>query len=979
MFTHFAPNPLRLLLTALATSSVGDWAYNVARLAFVAARGAAAWLGVVTAARVLPVVLIGPFAGVLVDRCNRRVLMLSADFARAGVMMALAASAAAGLPVWTIAVLAALATALGSAHPACVAATLPRLVSESRLARANAARASIGQAAIVVGPALGAVVLLLSSPETAFLVNALTFIVSAVATAAIAGAHVFDAPREASAPTAGFVAELRDGIRAVRSTPDVVRLLAADTACSAIYGLSTVVLVEVAMRVGHAQDGYGLLLAALGIGGIGGAAAAGRLARPWRRVLIPSLLGVAAALPLLGASTSPNSALGFPMIVGAGLAVAEVLGDTEMQRQIPEKLLGRAFGALVPASLLGIVVGSLMAGPLLAAFGVFGTLAITSVLLLTLVATTFGSFGTVRAAVGGAVTLIAVTLTIAAPAAQAEAPTGLPGCGKSRASFANSTPVPVVDGGTISSTITVAGVGSVLSDVDVQTFLQHQYSADVYMTLTSPAGTVVTLTSHNGGSNENVFDGTIWDDSADPTGRIPYFADDHLATDARYPDHTTEPLLAPEEALAAFNGENPNGVWTLTISDIAYRYSGTLNDWALNLATLNSAPPVSSASFANNAPVAVPDAGVTSSQITVAGADDYLSDVNATTFLRHTYSEDIDMTVTSPAGTVVTLTTDNGGSLDNLFDGTKWDDSADPRSPVPYTGNPNLVTDHRYTDNTPATPLAPEEALGAFIGENPNGVWTLTVADDESYDTGTLDKWSLDLDTAQPCSVPPSISIDDASTAEGDSSSSTADLAVNLSKAWTTPVTVGYTTSDGTASQPGDYAPSSGTLTFAPGETSKAISVDVNGDTADESDETVAVDLSAPSGATIADGHAQLTIADDDDAPATVDGPPVQAPAVDAPGDTAAPETKIDSGPPRKSKARTATFAFSANEAGATFQCSLDGAALTACTSPMTVKVGKGPHTIAVEARDAAGNADASPATFSWTVKKPKRHRHHHH
>jgi hypothetical protein len=59
-------------------------------------------------------------------------------------------------------------------------------------------------------------------------------------------------------------------------------------------------------------------------------------------------------------------------------------------------------------------------------------------------------------------------------------------------------------------------------------------------------------------------------------------------------------------------------------------------------------------------------------------------------------------------------------------------------SQVPYAGNPNLVTDHTYTNLTVATPLAPEEALAAFNGENPNGTWTLTVADDNAGDVGSL-------------------------------------------------------------------------------------------------------------------------------------------------------------------------------------------------------------------------------------------------
>lgn len=99
--------------------------------------------------------------------------------------------------------------------------------------------------------------------------------------------------------------------------------------------------------------------------------------------------------------------------------------------------------------------------------------------------------------------------------------------------------------------------------------------------------------------------------------------------------------------------------------------------------------------------------------------------------------------------------------------------------------------------------------------------------------------------------------------------------------------------------------------------------------------------------------------------------PPVVLP----PADTTAPDTTIGSGPKRKSKKRKATFEFSSTEAGSTFTCALDKAAPSACTSPLTVRVKKKPkrHSLAVTAIDAAGNADASPATFSWKVKGKKR------
>jgi hypothetical protein len=85
--------------------------------------------------------------------------------------------------------------------------------------------------------------------------------------------------------------------------------------------------------------------------------------------------------------------------------------------------------------------------------------------------------------------------------------------------------------------------------------------------------------------------------------------------------------------------------------------------------------------------------------------------------------------------------------------------------------------------------------------------------------------------------------------------------------------------------------------------------------------------------------------------------------------DTAAPQTAIDSGPTGTVLSRSASFAFSADKAGSTFQCSLDGAASGACTSPKAYSgLAEGAHTFAVYAVDSLGHADASPATRTWTV-----------
>jgi hypothetical protein len=95
----------------------------------------------------------------------------------------------------------------------------------------------------------------------------------------------------------------------------------------------------------------------------------------------------------------------------------------------------------------------------------------------------------------------------------------------------------------------------------------------------------------------------------------------------------------------------------------------------------------------------------------------------------------------------------------------------------------------------------------------------------------------------------------------------------------------------------------------------------------------------------------------------------------DGVADCAVPETNITARPKAKTTRKKATFGFESNEAGVSFECSLDGGAFVPCTTPHRVKVKKGKHTFSVRARDAAGNVDASPATDDWKVKKKRKTR----
>jgi subtilisin-like proprotein convertase family protein len=328
-------------------------------------------------------------------------------------------------------------------------------------------------------------------------------------------------------------------------------------------------------------------------------------------------------------------------------------------------------------------------------------------------------------------------------------PSTPPGCTAATATFTQSTPVAIPTGpAVVTSTVVVSGVNTFLHDVNLTTFMPHTFAADLDVTLMSPAGTVVTLTTDNGAGNDNVFNGTVWDDFANPAGQVPYVTNNGLVTDHAYVNLTLASPLVPEESMAAFRGEDANGTWTITISDDLAGDGGSLDSWSLELTTLTTAPNQTTTAFTNSTPVAIPTgpAVVTSTQV-VSGIDTYLTNLTLTTSMPHTFAADLDVTLMSPAGTVVTLTTDNGAGNDNVFDGTLWDDDANPAGQVPYVTNNGLTTDHAYVNLTLASPLVVEESMGAFVGEDPNGTWTITISDDLAGDGGSLNSWTLNVTT----------------------------------------------------------------------------------------------------------------------------------------------------------------------------------------------------------------------------------------
>lgn len=297
----------------------------------------------------------------------------------------------------------------------------------------------------------------------------------------------------------------------------------------------------------------------------------------------------------------------------------------------------------------------------------------------------------------------------------------------------NATGGAIFNGSFVTYTCTVSGLGSYLWDVDVSTAITHTACFDLDIHLISPSGTTVTITTDNGGVNDDVFNGTLWDDNVN----VP-------VSDYVFTNLVTATPLSPEGRLSAFRGENPNGVWTLRIADDAGSNVGDLNSWSLALSTLSSAPSGTSGTYVRVPALALPDNSSTSDSMVVGGAGSYLAKVELYTEIAHPRPADIDMRLISPTGTSVWVTTDGGGSFADVFNGTLWT----PSSPI-------AVTDVIFSANVVVPVVGPEGSFDNFLGQNPNGTWTLEIFDDQAGSVGSLARWELRITTISPPAVSP--------------------------------------------------------------------------------------------------------------------------------------------------------------------------------------------------------------------------------
>ncbi|MGH2595684.1 MAG: dTMP kinase [Actinomycetota bacterium] len=362
------------LLAAMSVSSLGDWVGFVAVTSLVASlSGSAAAKGLavggVMTARMLPAILFGPLAGVLVDRFDRKQIMIVADIAR-GVMYGSMAFVG---RLWLIFLISFAIECFSLLWTPARDASLPNLVPRRQLANANSIGLVSTYGTLPLGGAIFAVLAPISTlvgfpqPQTMpLLLDAGTFAFSAFMVSRV------------PIRTPGTRSMGRfDLSRVWRDIGDGVRFLREDSIASAMTGGIVIAFaavgavlalgpIFVSSTLGAKAAGWGIVVVTFGIGMGIGMAGSNEVAKVFERDLtfVWSLVAAAGALFVLAAMPNLSLAAVVTVWLGAFCGLAWVSGYTLLQENVEDEFRGRTFGSLTVLSRLGLFL-SLTVFPIL--------------------------------------------------------------------------------------------------------------------------------------------------------------------------------------------------------------------------------------------------------------------------------------------------------------------------------------------------------------------------------------------------------------------------------------------------------------------------------------------------------------------------------------------------------------------------------------------------------------------------------------
>lgn len=356
-------NPRFLKLWAgQGISFVGDAVSMVALVILVfQITGSASAVGGLLFARLLPT-LASPLVGVLADRLDRRIILVACDLARAAFVVGV---------VFTrdIVLLYALTFLMGVARTffnPTIRAAFPGVVGSGDLTRANALISGTFSTSIAVGPALGGLLVATVGVNAAFLLDAATYVISAVFLVLIPLA------RPERDEDAGFAQELRAGFGYLARAR--IPLAVVIGAFLTILTINATVPAEVFLAketFGAGDAGYGVLVGLWGAGMVLGSVLMAVVGSRGNLVAIYFLGIFVSAVALAGAGISPTFALalGALTVAGAANGIDNVTTDTILQKRVPDALLGRVFAVRFLTYSTGEVLAYLAGGLIVDAVG----------------------------------------------------------------------------------------------------------------------------------------------------------------------------------------------------------------------------------------------------------------------------------------------------------------------------------------------------------------------------------------------------------------------------------------------------------------------------------------------------------------------------------------------------------------------------------------------------------------------------------
>jgi MFS family permease len=354
---------LRRTQAGFAAACTAEWAFTVVLSVYAFQSGGATAVGLVSLLRMLPSVVLAPFASTVADRWRRDVVLTGVSTVRCLTTVGIVVLVAGDGPSAGVYVLAMVSTAAALLYRPVNSALLPLLCrTPGDLASANVVRGLLDSLATLVGPAVAAALLAHGGTTEGFLAVA---VVSALSALVTVGLRV-EEPERRTAPGSvrqGLVA----GARTVWSTPMLRLLFALLAAQTVTRGALSVFSVLVAVDLlGLGDPGVGTLMAALGAGAVLGSLAASVVVGNHR---LAAWFGVGVAmwgLPLVVLAGFPGraSALLLYALIGVGNALVDIGFFTLVARLAPERMLGRVFGLTESVGALTVGGGSVLAAAL---------------------------------------------------------------------------------------------------------------------------------------------------------------------------------------------------------------------------------------------------------------------------------------------------------------------------------------------------------------------------------------------------------------------------------------------------------------------------------------------------------------------------------------------------------------------------------------------------------------------------------------